>query len=200
MDILLVIVILLAVLLVSVWSCARSYFEKGRLQGMKQAAREFTRGAQFHCATDKTKPDRIAASTEALRALVDSNDRAAYDPLLWAVGEAVGEACWRRGNEAGIHEGTVPAGRIRIDLPLGELLQISWLAHLGFLHMMPNYRGFEIHRFSGPEDAREGARSVAVLECALPVAERPFGDVRRQIQGREDLIAGWWAASVRQSA
>jgi hypothetical protein len=43
-----------------------------------------------------------------------------------------------------------------VDLSVNELLQLSWLAHLGFQHMMPNYRGFEVYRFSGEEDAAEG--------------------------------------------
>ena len=192
-DILLVFGALLVALLASGWSCARSYFEKGRLRGLEQATRETTRGAQSHFATrDKQIPEKVSSSIASISAIIDARAQAAYEPPLWAFGAAVGEACWQKGYEAGILQGAIPDDKIRIDLAPAELQQVTWLAHLGFQHMMPNYRGFEIHRFSGPEDAREGARSVALLECAIPRPERPFGDIKTQILGREKLIADWW--------
>jgi len=77
-----------------------------------------------------------------------------------------GWRCDRRGMLAegacaGIRRKAPAEGKIRVDLSLTELLQLSWLAQLGFQHMMPNYRGFEIHRFSGEEDAWEGRRPSA---------------------------------------
>ena len=60
--------------------------------------------------------------------------------------------------------------------------------------MMPNYRGIEIHRFSGEDDARDAARSVALLECAIPKTDRPFADVKTQMLARDSMISGWWTA------
>ncbi len=84
-------------------------------------------------------------------------------------------------------------GRTRIDFTLNELLQLSWLAHLGFQHMMPNYRDFEIHRFSGETDAREGALAVAKLEAAVPTKARPlarlFGSGQAPAEAGERLVA-----------
>jgi hypothetical protein len=73
-------------------------------------------------------------------------------------------------------------------------LQLSWLAHLGFQHMMPNYRGLEIHRFSGEEDACEGAKAVAKIEANIPAKERPFSDLSVQVKNRQKLICDWWQA------
>jgi len=73
-----------------------------------------------------------------------------------------------------------------------ELLQLGWLAHLGFQHMMPNYRGFEIYRFSSEEDALEGARAVSKIEGVIPVKERPVADLTVQFKSRQKLIADWW--------
>jgi hypothetical protein len=57
---------------------------------------------------------------------------------------------------------------------------------------MPNYRGFEIHRFNGEEDAHEGAKAVSRIEAAIPTKERPFADLSAQFGGREKLISDWW--------
>ncbi|QND70420.1 hypothetical protein HB776_03545 [Tardiphaga robiniae] len=46
---------------------------------------------------------------------------------------------------------------IRTDPTLNELLSMSWLVHLGVQHTMPDYRGIDVHRFSGEVDARDAA-------------------------------------------
>jgi hypothetical protein len=66
------------------------------------------------------------------------------------------------------------------------------LAHLGFQNMMPNYRGFEIPRFSGSEDAQEAARAVSKIESAIPVGTRPFYELSAQLTARQKLIYDWW--------
>jgi hypothetical protein len=81
---------------------------------------------------------------------------------------------------------------------LNELLQLSWLAHLGFQHMMPNYRGLEIHRFSGEDDAIEGAKAVGRIESAIPTKQRPFADLALQIKNRQKLISDWWQIATDQ--
>jgi hypothetical protein len=58
--------------------------------------------------------------------------------------------------------------------------------------MMPNYRGFEIHRFSGEEDAREGAIAISKVEGAIPARIRPFADLAVQLKNRQKLISDWW--------
>jgi hypothetical protein len=108
------------------------------------------------------------------------------------LGDLIGEACWLKGHEAGMRRRAPAEGRIRVDLSLNELLQLSWLAQLGFQRMMPNYRDFEIHRFSGEEDALEGAKAVSKIECAIPAKERPFADLSVQLKRRQELIADWW--------
>ena len=90
-------------------------------------------------------------------------------------------------------------GKIFVELSLNELMQLTWLAHLGFNNMMPNYRGFEVHRFSGKDDAEEGARAVERLEVAVPKAHRPFEDPLVQSRARLSLIRSWWS-SERKTA
>ena len=97
-----------------------------------------------------------------------------------------------KGHAAGIRRKAPGEGKIRVDLSLNELLQLSWLANLGFRHMMPNFRGFEIHRFSGAEDAQEGAKAVSRIEGVIPAKERPFADLSVQFKNRQKLICDWW--------
>jgi len=190
---------LLAAFVVAGFSCARSYFEKGRLQGMDQATRELTRGISAHYELDgKVVPERVATALKAFCAVSGKSRKwGSTDPYhaqLWVVGDAIGEACWLKGHGAGMRRKAPAEGKIRVDFSLDELLQLSWLAHLGFQHMMPNYRGFDIHRFSGEGDAWSGAKAVAKIEAVIPAKERPFADLSVQVKSRQKLICDWWQA------
>jgi hypothetical protein len=201
-DILFILGGLEVALVVAGWSCAKSYFDKGRLRGVEEATREISRGISSHYELEgQVIPERVASAVKALKAVAAKPRKKSYestDPYhaqLWIVGDAIGEACWLKGHAAGIRRKAPAEGKIRVDLSLTELLQLSWLAHLGFQHMMPNYRGFEIHRFSGEDDARDGAKAVGKIESAIPVKERPFEDLSAQINSRQKLICDWWRAA-----
>jgi hypothetical protein len=197
-GIIIVLAVLQAILLAAGWSCAKSYYERGRRWGLEQAAAEILRGAQTSLGSkDAAVPKPVLKALAAHKRAI-ANPTMPCEPALWDVGHAIGEGCWRNGYSEGVKVEAKPEDRIRLDLSLAELLQMSWLAHLGFQHMMPNYRGFEVHRFSGADDACEGARSVAILECALPRSERPFADLKTQILNRERLITGWWTIAPEQ--
>lgn len=199
---------LLLAFVVAGWSCARSYFDKGRARGAEEAAREILRGLSSHYELEgQTVPESVTKALKALNTVAGKRGKkrtGATDPFhaqLWVLGDAVGEACWLKGHGAGIRRKAPAEGKIRVDFSLNELLQLSWLAHLGFQHMMPNYRGFEIHRFSGQEDAQEAAKAVARIEGAIPAKERPFTDLSVQFKNRQKLICDWWqAAQARLTA
>jgi hypothetical protein len=198
-DILFILGGLHVALIVAGWSCARSYFEKGRLHGMEEAIGEISRGISSHYELEgQVVPERVAKAVKAVKAVAGKRSKKAkgstdpYHAQLWIVGDAIGEACWLKGHAAGIRRKAPAEGKIRVDFSLTELLQLSWLAHLGFQHMMPNYRGFEIHRFSGEEDALEGAKAVAKMESVIPAKQRPFADLSVQLKNRQKLICDWW--------
>lgn len=202
MDILFLVGCLFVGLIFSAFSCARSYFEKGRVRGLEEAAREFTRGLSSHYELEENAvPERVALALKGLdaasRKAATSSKRLAdpYHAQLWILGDAIGEACWLKGHAAGIRRKTPAEGKIRVDLSIAELLQLSWLAHLGFQRMMPNFRDFEIHRFNGAEDAQEGAWAVSKIECAVPVKQRPFADLSIQLKRRQELISDWWQSA-----
>jgi hypothetical protein len=201
-DILLLLCVLQAVLVYSAFSAAKSYFEKGRVRGMEEALRELGRGVGSHYQREgQNEPERVALAMKTIKAVTPKAKKrgsGATDPYhaqLWVLGDAIGEACWLQGHTAGMRRKAPAEGKIRIDLSLTELLQLSWLAQLGFRHMMPNYRGFEIHRFGGETDAREGALAISRIESAVPAKDRPFADPVIQLGDRQKMISDWWRAT-----
>jgi hypothetical protein len=194
--ILVVLAILIVAFLVASWSCARSYFEKGRLRGIREATNEIIRGLELHyAAVGSIVPDDVIKAIDAASTITSSNFGRTKDPYqarLWIFGDAAGQACWRKGYAAAAKELAPKEGQIRCDMSLNELSRLSWLAHLGFLHMMPNNRSFEIHRFNAEEDAREGEAAVSKLDAALPARDRPLGDLSVQAKIRRKLICDWW--------
>jgi hypothetical protein len=200
---------LIVALMAAAWSSARSYFESGRRQGMEEAIREMARGVSSHCQLDGgVLPPAVEKAMAAVRATParrrGGSKAKATDPShaqLWILGDAIGEACWLRGHGAGVRRKAPAEGRIRVDLSVGELLQLGWLAHLGFQHMMPNYRGFESYRFSGEDDAQDAARAISRIEVAIPAKARPMADPSANYKSRLALIGDWWqVTSDRLSA
>jgi hypothetical protein len=205
-DILLVVGSLAATLIGVSWSCARSYFETGRLRGMEEATREFGRGVSSHCELDggvvPAAVEKAMAAVKAVsqrrRRLTGTKTTDPYHAQLWILGDAIGEACWLKGHASGIRRKAPAEGKIRVDLSINELLQLSWLAHLGFQHMMPNYRGFEMYRFSSEEDAQEGALAVGKIEGVISAKNKSVADLTAQFKNRQKLIKDWWQASPDQ--
>ena len=171
---------------------------------MEEATREIVRGVSSHYELEgQTIPERVAKALKGVKAVSAKRSKMGkgstdpYHAQLWIFGDAVGEACWLKGHAAGIRRKAPAEGKIRIDFSLNELLQLGWLAHLGFQHMMPNYRGFEIQRFIGEEDAREGAKAVGKMESVIPTKDRPFADLSVQFKSRQKLICDWWQTPDR---
>jgi hypothetical protein len=205
-DIFLVLCGLLVALAVAGLSCARSYFEKGRLRGVEEATREILRGMSLHYELEegRTVPENVVKALKAVSVASHkqrkrrSSTPDPYDASLSSLGFAVGEACWLKGHRAGVRRKAPADGKVRLDLSLDELQQLSWLAHHGFQHMMPNYRSFEIFRFSDAEEAEAGAKAVSKIECAIPAKNRPFADLTVQYKKRQKMICDWWPVTPSQ--
>ena len=112
-------------------SCARSYFEKGRRQGMEEAIREMARGISSHCQLE----DGGLPAITALNAIPFSKVRRpasatkptdAYHAQLWILGDAIGEACWLKGHGAGMRRKAPAEGKIRVDLSMNCCSSGGW--------------------------------------------------------------------------
>lgn len=179
------------------WSMSRSFFEKGRIRGICECVREMRRGtiAQLDF-EDQKLPEDLRKALSALEALLDRaplKTKLDTDPIhakLWTLGRTLAEACWLKGHAAGVRRKTPAEGKIRVDLSAIELLQLGGLANLGFQHMMPNARLFELRRFTGRDDAVEAARALNRLEASIPKEHRP--DLLRHAEDRMQMIDDWW--------
>ncbi|WP_315765074.1 MULTISPECIES: hypothetical protein [unclassified Bradyrhizobium] len=177
------------------WSIGRSYYERGRIQGMREAAQQIRLGMTSQL-DQGAIPSDLAKAEVALKIVLDDAARRQDLPpdtihaRLWALGAALGDACWVKGHAAGVRRKAPAEGRIRLDLSLVEMLQLGGLANFGFQHMMPNVRLIDARRFADKNDAIEASRSLSRLEAALPRDYRP--DLLSHARMREDLINDWW--------
>ena len=201
MDILAILAVLLLSLGYASLSSARSYFARGRLAGMEEATREIMRGLGAHYEiAGQPPPKEVATAIEGVKSfaphgsLEKSIQR--YHTQLWTFGDAVGSACWRKGFETCRQRMSPKPDRIRFDLPIGDLLEIASLAHLGFRKMMPNDRGIETARFDGEDHARQVARAIDRLEWAIPEAQRPLDLATTRVA----MIHQWWEPREKKSA
>src|SRR5271168_4968658 len=138
MDILAVLVSLTLLLVIATWSSVRSYFARGRLAGMEEAAREIIRGIRSHYEiAGEAPPDHVVKAVEAsARGAPSEQDILRYHARLRSFGDAVGVACWRKGYQSCRQRMLPREDKIRIDLPLSDLSHLAALAHLGFKRMM----------------------------------------------------------------
>jgi hypothetical protein len=188
----------------STWSMSRSFFEKGRIRGIRECVREMRRGtvAQLDF-NDEKLPDDLRKALSGLEALLDRaafKTRSGTDPVhaqLWTLGRTLAEACWLKGHAAGVRRKAPAEGKIRVDLSAIELLQLGGLANLGFQHMMPNARLFDLRRFTGKDDAVEAARALSRLEASIPKDHRP--DLLRHAEDRMQLIDDWWTPKAERA-
>lgn len=177
------------------WSIGRSYFERGRIRGIKEAVREL-RSGMFAQLDNQKLPADVKEAISAFESLLEHPAKKGYfgtDPIhaqLWSLGAALGEACWLKGHGAGVRRKAPAEGKIRIDLSRTELFQLAGLANFGFQHMMPNLRIIDMLRFASREDATEASRALSKLEGAISREHRP--DLLCHAEGRENLIDDWW--------
>jgi hypothetical protein len=121
---------LLLLLCLASFSCARSYFEHGRLHGMEEAIRELMKGVCLHCGSGGQPPDAVITALDKLKTVADQSrarNKASmqrHHAELWSLGDAIGEACWLQGHGSGVRRKAPAEGKIRVDLSLRELLQL----------------------------------------------------------------------------
>jgi hypothetical protein len=200
-EILIVLILLQLVFMIAIWSYVSTSFARGRIRGMQEATREIIRGMHSHYeVAGETIPAQVAKAIDVVNAATSGASYSKrihrYHADLWIFGDAVGEACWRRGYEVCKRTMAPKPDIIHVELSLKELLHLTWLAHLGFNHMMPNYRGFESYRFTGDEDARDGTRAIERLEAAIPAEHRPFDYPAAPAGSRRKLIMEWWSPKL----
>ena len=193
MDVFIFMLTLQLLLCAATFSCARSYFRRGRAAGIQLATREILRGVQSHYHADELAiPRHVAKAIEAVDSFPGdpSSEKAflRYQAKLWSFGDAVGSACWRKGFESCREQMLPRDDKIRLDLRSDDLQQLVALAHLGFKKTMPNDRAIETARFNAAPHALRASRAIDRLECALPEPLRSSA----HSAARQAMIRHWW--------
>ena len=195
MEIMTILAFLLLLLAISMGSLLRSSFTRGRHHGMQEAAAEIIQGINSHFDGGDQLPPGVSKALEQLRSgaghVSSRRQIGLRHAQLWIFGDALGSACSSRGYRAGKQSMAPRDGKIHVELSADELHQLIWLAHLGFQRMMPNYRGFETHRFDGDDDARKGAKAIERLEVSIAAMHGPVDPVALS-NSRLALIENWW--------
>ena len=161
----------------------KGLFGRGRLHGMQEATQEIVRGISSHYEVDgQTMPPGAAKAVEAMNSATDgvsySKRILRHHAHLWVFADTIGKACWQKGYESGKRKMAPKEDRVLVELSRKDLLHLVCLAHLGFKHMMPNYRGIEMHRFNGRYEAEDGSFAVEKLEVAIRRAPSIRGPAR----------------------
>ena len=151
MDILAVLVGLTLLLVIATWSSVRSYFARGWLAGMDEATREIIKGIRAHYMVAGELPlDRLTKAIEAVgasaRRTSDEQSIRRYHIRLWTLSDALGAACWRKGYQSCRQKMLPREDRIRIELPITDLVHLAALADLGFKRMTPQHRDAALRR------------------------------------------------------
>jgi len=195
MEILAVLAVLLLLLAISMGSLLRSSFIRGRHHGMQEAAGEIIQGVNSHFDAGGQLPPAVSKALERLRSgaghVSSRRQTGLRHAQLWIFGDAIGSACSSRGYRAGKQSMAPRDGKVLVELSANELHQLTWLAHLGFQRMMPNYRGFETHRFNGEDDARNAAKAIERLEVSIAAMHGSVDPVALS-NSRLALIENWW--------
>jgi hypothetical protein len=85
--------------------------------------------------------------------------------------------------------------RIRIELPITDLVHLAALADLGFRRMMPNDRGIQTLRFGDEQQACDAARSIERLELSIPDTHTPPD----HSASRQAMIRHWWPLEPKRA-
>jgi hypothetical protein len=187
--------------LVGVVSGAREVFARGRLQGMRGAMYEITRGVSSHYEHEgKDIPERVAKCVDETKNMVGKAKTVqqkceAYRINFWSLGNVMGEAAWQDGFEEGQRFTDPRDGEIRVDLTSKELVNIHWLAHYGFENMIWNKDG--PFTFKDENDAERATHAIERLETNMPKQYRDEDDPYAQSFNRQTMIWDRWPSSKK---
>jgi hypothetical protein len=148
-------------------------FQNGRLSGIREATLQVSRNCSYHYEVkDEPLPKKVdEALTYMAGALKRGHGTKGKSELYLAgsgmLGDAMGEAAYQKGFDAGRRWSDPSDGERRIDMPLEGWRVVRYLAHIGFLHQMPNYQRMLHFPFNSKEKAAQAEGAIERLEFAI---------------------------------
>jgi hypothetical protein len=189
-------------LLIGATSVIRGWLAKARLNGMKKVADAMIRGISHHYEQqDEPLPPEVDKAIDELNALVarQKDDRGRAEQ--YAIGarilaDAMGQACVSRGFQSGQHWSEPTGGDTRVDLSEKELLNLAFLAHMGFEKMI-GWGGSELE-FDDEQDAERASEAIRQLERHKPKDAIDESDPYALAFDRQTMIWRRWPRNTTE--
>jgi hypothetical protein len=177
-------------LLIAAASVVRGWLATARLNGMKIVADAMIRGIGHHYERQNEQlPEEVEKAIDDMKARVarHKNDRYRAEQYVYSsrmLADAMGQACVNHGIEIGRHWSEPMSGNIRVDLSEREVLNLAFLADMGFERM--------IGRFADEQDAERASQAIEQLERHKPKDTVDQSDPYAQSFNRQTMIWNRW--------
>jgi hypothetical protein len=146
-------------------------YQRGRLQGMREATEQISRMASFHYECDgEDLPEGVTKALASVARALKQKPKERCDFYLNAIGmlgDAMGAAASSRGFDGGQRRSDPRDGEQRIDMPYENWRIIRFLAHIGFQHRMPNFTDIFPFHFRTQDEAEGAEAAIEKLEFAI---------------------------------
>jgi hypothetical protein len=168
----LIVVGIVVAVIVFEWLRAQA-FQNGRLAGIREAVTDVSRSCSYHYESkDAPLPEKVDKALVYMAAALKRGrgTKGKIDLYLTGsgvLGDAMGEAAYQKGFDAGRRWSDPSDGEQRIDMPPEGWRAIRYLAHIGFLHQMPNYERLLHFPFDSEERAKQAESAIEKLEYAI---------------------------------
>jgi hypothetical protein len=156
-----------------------------------------TRGVSSHYEREgEPIPEDVATCIDKMKANVARAPNArekcvAYEVHLWTLGNVTGEAAWQGGFDAGSRFFNTPSeGHIRIELTVGDLMQVLRLADVGFGKLICDKES--AIAFKDQKNAEAATQAIERLEFYTPKELRNPGDPYAHSFNRQAMIWRRW--------
>mgnify|MGYP001235214254 CR=1 FL=1 len=157
-------VFMLGVLIGLIWA-TRVIYKHGQMSGAHKAYAQITNGIGSYCdSSDGQVPAKLG------EAIDDTKKAKSVDDLisrLWNVGYEMGQVCWDNGRESEANMSKSNQGCVQIELTEKQLLDLRWLAHIGFQYgIAADTR--EPYLIQTSDEAEAAQYAIEVLERSIP--------------------------------
>lgn len=183
------------------------HHERGRLQGIREASDRMIRGVSRHYeVVGQSIPEDVAKAVDTMMDRVNARKtwkekNETYLPYLFTLGDEMGKACVASGIEIGEYRADPREGETRIDLTSREIVNLSFLAHLGFEKMIVGRGGaFGDISFNDEADAEQATNAIGKLERYKPKEMRDPTDPYILAFNRQTMIWDRYSTSSQKPA
>lgn len=149
-------------------------FQNGRLAGLREAVTAVSRTCSQHYERQgEPLPDEVDKAIVNMKDAIKVGKSLTGKVDLYLVGagmlgDAMGEAAYGRGVEAGRQLLEPSGGEVRVDMTAQEIRTLAWLSDIGFHHVI---EGGHLSSFQNAIDAEHAANAVGTLEGHAPPIE-----------------------------